>query len=279
MRSLMDKIRNNPLPVTMPGERDEPPRCEVCQGYGKVTPDVTFDNPRFGKLEYCPESCQSAQILREKEQAQWLRLSALPEHFLTLTLDTFNNLPESLLDGKMLAYNAAVMWAEDAKHEVSRNDLLASIQKPPLETDRVLNSLLFTGAPGLGKTGLAGAAFRHALPGLYVRAEAALYSLKEAWQRSDEEVGLLATYTEAPVLFLDDCQVEGKLHPFQREYINHIFRHRAHNHLPTLVTTNLSKDAFEQHWGERTSDVVFQMCHCIPLSGPKLRYTRWDFDE
>jgi hypothetical protein len=41
--------------------------------------------------------------------------------------------------------------------------------------------------------------------------------------------------------------------------------------LPTLITTNHNIEQFYSLWGERTADVVAEMCAWIHLGGEKLR--------
>lgn len=77
---------------------------------------------------------------------------------------------------------------------------------------------------------------------------------------------LLRSIAEVPYLFLDDVGVEGDTERIKKEYFS-IIDYRVGEMLPFVFTSNMTKDEFGQHLGER---VASRMHGCVEIEFPKI---------
>ena len=270
----------NPRPVEAKPEA-ETNGCPVCGGIGWFVWDVPSSDPRFGKSQRCTNpQCKAANDLADRT----LRNYELPKSYRKLTFAGWKSLPDELKKGKHAAYHAALAFVKHPQHMVN---LRAACEKKVIgwETlaDDERNSLVFHGPMGVGKTGFC-AAVMNALSArgyrgiLYRRTSDLLQDLQDAYEDKDKATEAremsfaqrLGRYQQASILILDEWNVE-KRSEFRLQCMEDIVRFRHGHELPTLVTTNLSKDESYTHWSERTADVLAEMAHWVPVGGERLR--------
>jgi DNA replication protein DnaC len=120
-------------------------------------------------------------------------------------------------------------------------------------------NLVIRGAAGQGKTWEACAVARlllqRSVPTLFVEVPEMLESLRPQ-RHSDDQVDL-AQYASARVLVLDDLGAE-KPAEWVTEQLYRLTNHRHNKMLPTIVTTNLSKEAIVARYGDRIARRVLQ---------------------
>lgn len=255
--------------------------CPICHGAGWFTYDVPIDDPRFGKPQKCTNpGCSKANQLADQRLVNY----DLPASYRRLTFESFAALPEHYREGKMAAFHAAVMFATDPFQNVGLRQ--ACERKLPgwsKMSDTLKNSIVFYGPMGNGKTGLVAAIMnamsRQGVTGiLYRRTSDLLQDLmdgfndreKAADAREKSFTQRIAQYQKASILILDEWNIVNPS-AFKLQSMEDILRYRHGNLLPTLMTTNLTKEQSYQEWGERTADVVAEMAHFVPMDGKKLR--------
>ncbi len=131
--------------------------------------------------------------------------------------------------------------------------------------------LLLTGAVGSGKTFLA-AAIANALiennkEVLFLVVPDLLDELRSTYNRSADtsELDLLDTAREVAFLVLDDLGAHNYTE-WTRNRIYSIINYRLNEHLPTIITSNLSLEEMEEYLGDRTTSRILQMCRVFRLS-------------
>lgn len=261
---------------------DEPEpeiQCAYCGDFGMVRADVPLDHPMFGKMLPCPNP--DCVVSKERTKAQWqkrLILSRLPERYERCTFASWKRaLSEEALDAKLLPFEAARAFCSDG----SRVDLYAICTALEIEWDMTLdsrpkNSLVFHGDYGVGKTGLAAAAFnclmKKGIPGMYIDTGDLFLDVQATFRADADETTkeAMLRYKEAPLLFIDDLQVLNDS-DFRIETIEAIIRHRHAKFLPTLITTNLSQNRFRDLWQGPAAHRLAQMAHWVLVPPPVLR--------
>lgn len=284
---LKDALGN--LPVAHTG-KDAPatPVCEYCGGAGWLLLDRGDGRPQ---RDYC--RCDYGRELAQRRMQRRYQDAHLPAMYQSLTFDTWAALPVAQRQEKFLAEAVAREFVEHWQHLVSRHAVIRRLQAmlpdamPPgyltaLEKpDDICPGFIFSGNLGVGKTGLCGAVvnalFERGETVVYMRVLDALKALSATWQDGGERE-LLEEFKSAPILLMDDFGMDTAPKDHQLQYMQVIVRYRAANRLPTMVTTNLDKTAFYSQWREQTADVLFELCHFVPMKGDKLRNTRHDWE-
>ncbi len=193
-------------------------------------------HPDFGKLEIC--SCRQ-QAVRRRIRARLFEYSNLDE-LQHLTFETFSphgrvGLGEQQQQSIEQAFNQAKAFAQSLK-----------------------DWLLIQGGYGVGKTHLAAAIANYAValgvPTLFLTVPDLLDMLRFAYNAED------VTFEErfeqirrAPLLILDDFGTQNAT-PWAREKLFQILNYRYINHLPLVITTNLSLEEIEGRIRSRLSD-------------------------
>lgn len=258
---------------------EEQPRCEVCGDLGVVRYDVPVEHPLFGKLVPCPN--EHCAVRQETERTQWqkrLAESRLPGQFAGCTFASWQKLPKAAMAAKRLAFEACRAFCANENRMV---DLAAMVRERGMEWPESLdwqpkNSLVLYGDYGVGKTGLAAAAFNNlvkkGVPALYIAIGDLFLDVQATFRKDADETtrSALRKYACAPLLFVDDLQVFSES-DFRIETVEYIIRKRHGDNLPTLVTTNLNQEAFRAQWRGAAAHRLIQMAHWIHVPPPVLR--------
>ncbi len=283
MKRIGKYVRNFRFEVD-PRAESEPEPCAVCSNRGWV-----YDQHK--QPTHCPANCESSQANRRRIAGKYQRDSQLPSRYQDFTFETWRQLPASDKTGKVLAGHAAQAFAQNP-HSVSLHSMIKAVQQYAAipawmqtaltQADVVRPGYVLSGSVGTGKTGLCVAAMNALLaagtPVLYMRVLDVLKALSQTWQNGGEKE-LLERFKNASVLFLDDFGMDSAPLDYQKAYMQIIVRHRHGNELPTMATTNLTRDQFTAAWGAQTSDALFELCHWIPVGGAKLRDTHQAIEE
>src|SRR5574341_47718 len=255
------------------------PRCEVCGDLGLVSYDVPLDHPLFGKLAPCPN--EQCAVRRETQATQWqkrLSQSKLPGQFAGCTFASWQKLPKKATAAKRLAFEACRAFCTSENNLV---DLSALVRERGMEWPEYLDrrpkrSLVLYGDYGVGKTGLAAAAFNNlvkkGVPALYIATGDLFLDVQATFRQDADETTreALRKYSLAPLLFVDDLQVFSES-DFRIETMEYIIRKRHGDNLPTLVTTNLNQEQFRAQWRGAAAHRLIQMAHWIYVPPPVLR--------
>lgn len=129
--------------------------------------------------------------------------------------------------------------------------------------------LLFTGPVGAGKTFLA-AAIANALMEqekqvLFLVVPDLLDQLRATYKTNENEIDLLDTAREIPILILDDLGAHNYT-DWTRNRLYSIINYRLNEQLPTVITTNLSLDEMEEYLGARTTSRIIQSCRIFRMN-------------
>lgn len=216
----------------LPGD----PNCPICQGIGFVRQDLPVGHPEFGKVEICV--CRQNQVSQQVRQ-RLFALSNLDE----LGHLTFENFQRRGLVG---------LWQQQAESlEVAFNQARHFAQN-------LKGWLLLQGGYGCGKTHLAAAIANFAvdmgIPTLFITVPDLLDTLRFAYQ--DPEATFEERFEQirqAPLLVMDDFGTQNAT-PWAQEKIFQILNYRYINHLPLVVTTNLSVKDMEGRIQSRLAD-------------------------
>lgn len=254
-----------------------PVRCQECQDTGIVRYQLPRTHPDFGRLFPCPvPGCKAGREMYEKMQRAALRSAEIPEDYKALTFETWDQLPEQLRRGKELARAAAGLFISTRDHYTALTDIYAACGREYRGEDRRRHSLVFQGAVGLGKTGMA-AAVANALVErgervLYMRTRDMIQEIQSRYGKEDPPSAedVLMGIQRADVLILDEFNITDYT-PDRRDRVESVIRYRHNNSLPTIVTLNDDWGMVEANWGERTATVLRAMAHWILLDGAPIR--------
>lgn len=222
----------------MPTLHDLPgdPNCPLCGGVGYLRQDLPVGHPEFGKLAIC--SCRQQQLSQQAAERLY-SLSNLDE-LRHLTFETFERrgrigLPPIQADSLERAFNQAMHFAQNLQ-----------------------GWLLLQGEYGCGKTHLAAAIANFTaslgVQTLFLTVPDLLDQLRFAY--SDPEATFEQRFEEirtVRLLILDDFGTQNAT-PWAQEKLFQIINHRYINHLPLVITTNLSLGEIEGRIRSRLQD-------------------------
>jgi DNA replication protein DnaC len=231
----------------LPGD----PNCPHCGGKGYLRQELPFGHPDFGKLVVC--TCRHASIT-QNVRGRLFSLSHLDE-LSDLTFESFQSrgrkgLGEIQVQSLEWAFNHARQYAESLR-----------------------GWLLLQGGYGCGKTHLAASIANYAVgmgvPTLFLTVPDLLDSLRFAYdaenttfeQRFDD-------IRNAQLLVLDDFGTQNAT-GWAQEKLFQIINYRYINHLPLVVTTNLSLDEIEARIRSRLQDP--ELVTAVKIGAPDFR--------
>ncbi|BAE83428.1 IstB-like ATP-binding protein [Desulfitobacterium hafniense DP7] len=128
--------------------------------------------------------------------------------------------------------------------------------------------LILIGPVGAGKTFLA-AAIANALMEqehqvLFLVVPDLLDQLRATYKTDENELDLLDTAREIPILILDDLGAHNYT-DWTRNRLYSIINYRLNQQLPTVITSNLSLEEMEEHLGARTTSRLIQSCRIFRM--------------
>lgn len=258
------------------GPDDCGPVCEVCNGLGWIAQNLPVDHPRFGKLTLCPApDCGAAADVRNSQARNALKRAGLPAEYQKLSFASYWELPPDMRQGKGLAAAAAYLAARAAPFSLREAASIMHHPKAEEYSPEARLWLVLQGGLGLGKTGLAAAIVNargsEGLDSVYIRLSELFAEIQSRYGRSDgmSADDVLKRVQDADFLVLDECNLNPS--EDKKRIFEELIRFRHARALPTVLTMNADPAQFSQLWGERSSDVVFDVAHWIQLSGKKLR--------
>ncbi|MDA1329460.1 MAG: ATP-binding protein [Chloroflexi bacterium] len=212
------------------------PDCPHCSGQGYVRLEHPLGHPDFGKVEIC--SCRKDEVGAHARERLYA-ISRLNE-LKGLTFENFQSrgrvgLAARQADSLERAFNQAQHFAQNLE-----------------------GWLLLLGGYGSGKTHLAAAIANYAvgigLPTIFITVPDLLDTLRYSFGSTDESFEQrFEEIRQAPLLILDDFGTQNAT-AWAQEKLFQIINYRYTNHLPLVVTTNLSPDQIEGRIRSRLSD-------------------------
>lgn len=280
LNDMNPRLRAEIERLTAAGFQPDAPvfECEVCEDRGVVRYEVPFGHEYFGKLYPCP-ACQKGHTRLVHQWRARMRDAGLPSNYQNLTFDTWQALPESLKEGKRLAFQAAMLFVAADGHYVSIEQAYRLCKRRWSGADVLRNSLIFQGPVGTGKTGLAAAIINALLeqmqPVLYVRTQDFIMSVQSRYGAEEKPTAdeVIDELRQSPVVVLDEFNLVSDS-ANRQEIIEKVIRYRHGQALPTLITCNHTQEQMREQWGERTVSVLLSMAHWIPIGGQPIRDER-----
>jgi len=222
-------------------QRIQTERGTLLQKHGY--PTDLFDLPIYcplckDSLVYAGKTCSCVESLYAQEQRKRLSqmLDLRGQTFDTFRLSYYSSQPDAAR-GMSPAENAELIYQycrDYATHFSSQS-----------------SSLLMIGKPGLGKTflsaAIAGEVSKAGYAVVYDSVTTIISVMEgEKFDRNDESEGS-AKYLHCDLLILDDLGTEMNT-PFAQSALYRLVNHRLTKELPTIVSTNLSKDELSRRY-------------------------------
>jgi DNA replication protein DnaC len=234
-----------PAPLPPPAGDD---LCPLCHGARFVQRDVPLGDPDFGRAIAC--RCSED----EDEQDRLARLRRY-SNLGPLTRLTFENLIRRGRSADPRDQARFLRCTEDAE----------SFAKDPK------GWLVLVGASGCGKThigaAIANRCLEQGMPALFVVVPDLLDHLRAAY-KPDADIAydeLFEQVRNAPVLVLDDLGTQSAT-PWAQEKLFQIMNHRYNARLPTVVTTNVPLNKFDERLRTRLGDPSLTQPHADPIA-------------
>ena len=254
-----------------------PPVCGECGGRGVVKHAVDFGHPDFGKIFACSNpTCEAGIEQRARLAAMGIQRTGLPAQYRTFSFATFDALTDQQKAGKVIAREAAWAWAQHGSVNIANILDFYGVDHTEQSINRT--GLVLYGGLGMGKTGLAAAAIEHLVARgdlvIYIRARDLIQSVQDTYKIDSNltRAQVEDKFIKARFLVLDEMTLEN-VSADRKDIMEQVLRHRHAHRLPTFITTNHTLEQFYAAWGERTADVVAEMCAWVHVGGEKLRNT------
>lgn len=123
------------------------------------------------------------------------------------------------------------------------------------------------------RAGMGGAGSETVYTGvLFVGTVELMERLRAEYNSAQDESGSIDRYQNVRLLILDDLCAE-KPSEWVRERLFQIIDHRYSEELPIVITTNETPDRLQQKLGDRITDRLRAMCHCVPICSKSHRKT------
>ena len=229
-----------------PSADDE--RCPHCHDAGFVRQDLPLDHPEFGKAVPCRCVGEESHDVRLDRLQRYSNLGPL-------TRLTFDNL---------IRRGRSADPRDQARFQRCVEDAEAFAKDPE-------GWLVLVGASGCGKThigaAIANRCLEHGVPALFVVVPDLLDHLRAAYKPSAEVDydQLFEQVRITPVLILDDLGTQSAT-PWAQEKLFQIINHRFNARLPTVVTTNVPLNKFDDRLRTRLGDPSLSQPHADPIA-------------
>ncbi|OGO49794.1 MAG: hypothetical protein A2148_07380 [Chloroflexi bacterium RBG_16_68_14] len=222
--------------------------CPICKGASFLRRDLPLGHPEFGQAIPCRCVEQESQEERLDRLHRYSNLGPL-------TRLTFENL---------IRRGRSADPRDQARFQRCVEDAEAFAHDPQ-------GWLVLVGASGCGKTHIAAAIANRCLergvPALFVVVPDLLDHLRAAY-KPEAEVGydqLFEQVRNAPVLILDDLGTQTAT-PWAQEKLFQVINHRFNARLPTVVTTNVPLNKFDERLRTRLGDPSLSQPHADPIA-------------
>jgi DNA replication protein DnaC len=227
---------------------EDPSVCATCGGGGFVRRDLPIEHPDFGRAM----PCRCVELESKSQRTSRLqRYSNLGP----LTRLSFDNL---------IRRGRSADPRDQARFQRCVDDAEAFSQDPD-------GWLVMAGSSGCGKTHVAAAVANRCLergiPALFVVVPDLLDHLRAAY-RPDAGVTydqLFEQVRNAPVLVLDDLGTQSAT-PWAQEKLFQIINHRYNSRLPTVITTSVPLNKFDDRLRTRLGDPSLAQPHADPIA-------------
>lgn len=253
--------------------------CPRCDGAGYVDHYQTADGRDFGvkasrmiafRSEYPDAQFKGMQPCGCQEQRRLGRLwgtAGIPKHRRHCTFEAFDSLPEDYLEGKQEARFYA--------GEMAQGNVLIrkGVEK---------NSLVLSGEPGMGKSGMMACIARYWLDRgenvLWVDFGEFIEAIKASYDESSKvnASAIVESAQRSSLLCFDDFgDMARGIKPVTdhtRERTYDVIRYRYENELPTVITSNLDDGQMYAQFGGRIADRIGEMGHFMVMAGANLRF-------
>ncbi|MES2978037.1 MAG: ATP-binding protein [Pseudomonadota bacterium] len=199
------------------------------------------------------------QIHAERNQARveaMLGRAAIPKRFMGRRLENFVTTSAE----QNRALSVAVDYAANLRGHVEKGD-----------------SLVFSGAPGTGKSHLAIAIQQAGLPNvasLYVTCSDVIRTVRSTWNRDSErsEIDVLRAFGTVELLVIDEVGVMGGTEN-EKALLFEILDKRYRDLRPTILLTNLDRAGFKSYVGDRVFDRLTETAKWISFDWLSYRTT------
>lgn len=221
-------------------------KCPICQDRGIILEgDIAYpcNCMQTKKLE---NQFRHARISRELMNCRFERFK--------FNYYSAGTSEQSHLEGASKALNAAKGFVKDCLHS-------------PYGL-----GILFTGPVGSGKTYLAASIANELMAAnrklLFLVVPDLLDELRATYKTELNELDLLDSARTIPILILDDLGAHNYT-DWTRNRLYSIINYRLNEHLPTVITSNLSLEEMEDYIGVRTTSRIIQSSRIFRLTVPK----------
>lgn len=219
--------------------------CQLCEDRG-----IIFDG----------ESARPCSCMQQKRMENLFRHARMARGLLNCRFDSFkqeyylsqsNPKDREYIDGALKALNASREFVERCLKDYHGL------------------GLILTGPVGAGKTFLA-ASIANALMEqerqvLFLVVPDLLDQLRATYKTEENEMDLLDTAREIPILILDDLGAHNYT-DWTRNRLYSIINYRLNEQLPTVITSNLSLSEMEEYLGARTTSRLIQSCRIFRMN-------------
>jgi DNA replication protein DnaC len=224
--------------------------CPHCRGARFVRVSALREHPDFGSVVPCRCASQETQDHRAERLAAYAQIGALSR----------------LTFGNLIVRGRSTNARDQEQYTHCLEDARAFAETPA-------GWLVLCGASGCGKTHIAAAIVNRIIerghPALFVVVPDLLDHLRAAYQPGAEVAydDLFERVRNAPVLVLDDLGTQAPT-PWAQEKLFQLVNHRFNAQLPTVVTTNLSPEQFDDRLRTRLTDAAISRVYALESGRP-----------